>query len=189
MGELARQVQHVTGQTVKPAFADQGHTGDTAAQAAGDEGMELQIIKPPEAKKASCCCRVAGWSSAVPDDPTACGGRLATMSACLKLWRAFTSSFLPCSRSSMPCLLSKVPIAFDRHLSAHSIRRTGNTVPRSLIVRSDAPLRLPSCQGHPDGPRRPYHRRHRSNLVGTTGRTLYAEMCNGELLRETIDHR
>ncbi|CAB3774505.1 hypothetical protein LMG29542_07882 [Paraburkholderia humisilvae] len=49
--ELARQVQHVTGQTVKLAFADQGYTGDTAAQAARDEGMELQIIKLPEPKK------------------------------------------------------------------------------------------------------------------------------------------
>jgi transposase len=51
VGELARQVQHVTGQTVKLAFADQGYTGDTAAQAARDEGVELQVIKLPEAKK------------------------------------------------------------------------------------------------------------------------------------------
>jgi hypothetical protein len=36
---------------VKLAFADQGYTGDTAAQAARDEGMELQVIKLPEAKK------------------------------------------------------------------------------------------------------------------------------------------
>lgn len=51
MGELAREVQHVTGQTVKPAFADQGYRGDTATQAACDEGMEWQVIKLPEAKK------------------------------------------------------------------------------------------------------------------------------------------
>ena len=51
VAELARQVQHVTGQTVKPAFADQGYTGDTAAQAAREEGIELQAIKLPEAKK------------------------------------------------------------------------------------------------------------------------------------------
>jgi transposase len=49
--ELAQQVQHVTGQTVKLAFADQGYTGDAAAQAAREEGIELQIIKLPEAKK------------------------------------------------------------------------------------------------------------------------------------------
>jgi transposase len=51
VAELARQVQHVTGQTVKLAFADQGYTGDTAAQAAREEGIELQVIKLPKAKK------------------------------------------------------------------------------------------------------------------------------------------
>jgi transposase len=49
--ELARQVQQATGQTVKLAFADLGYTGNTARQAAHDEGVELQIIKLPEAKK------------------------------------------------------------------------------------------------------------------------------------------
>ncbi|WP_041735061.1 IS5 family transposase [Paraburkholderia atlantica] len=51
VAELARQVQRVTGQTVKVAFADQGYTGEDAAQAARDEGIELQVIKLPEAKK------------------------------------------------------------------------------------------------------------------------------------------
>ena len=51
VGELARQVQQVTGQTVKLAFADQGYTGDAAAQAARDEGMELQVIRLSEVKK------------------------------------------------------------------------------------------------------------------------------------------
>ncbi|MGF6547304.1 transposase [Paraburkholderia youngii] len=51
VAELARQVQQVTGQTVKVAFADQGYTGEDAAQAARDEGIELQVIKLPEAKK------------------------------------------------------------------------------------------------------------------------------------------
>jgi len=51
VAELARQVQQVTGQTVKVAFADQGYTGEEAAQAARDEGIELQVIKLPEAKK------------------------------------------------------------------------------------------------------------------------------------------
>jgi hypothetical protein len=40
-----------TGQTVKMAFAGQGHTGEEPAQAAHDEGIELRIIKLPEAKK------------------------------------------------------------------------------------------------------------------------------------------
>jgi transposase len=51
LAELARQVQQATGQTVKLTFADQGYTGETAAQAARDEGIALQIIKLPEAKK------------------------------------------------------------------------------------------------------------------------------------------
>ena len=33
------------------AFADQGHTGEESAQAALDEGIELQLIKLQEAKK------------------------------------------------------------------------------------------------------------------------------------------
>ncbi len=58
--QLARQVQQATGQTVKLAFADQGYTGEGAAQAARDEGMELQVIKLSEAKKSSCCLCGAG---------------------------------------------------------------------------------------------------------------------------------
>jgi transposase len=50
VAELARQVQHVTGHTVKVAFADQGYTGKEPAQAALDEGIELQVIKLEEAK-------------------------------------------------------------------------------------------------------------------------------------------
>jgi transposase len=51
VGELARQVQQATGQTVRVAFADQGYTGEEPAQAALDEGIELQVIKLAEAKK------------------------------------------------------------------------------------------------------------------------------------------
>ena len=49
--ELARQVQEVTEQSVELAFVDQGYTGDAPAQAAQSQGMELQVIKLPEAKK------------------------------------------------------------------------------------------------------------------------------------------
>jgi len=57
VAELSRQVQQVTGQTVKVAFADQGYTGEEAAQAARDEGIDLQVIKLQEAKKGF----VFGW--------------------------------------------------------------------------------------------------------------------------------
>jgi len=49
--ELSRQVQQVSGQTVRLAYADQGYTGAEPAQAASDEGIDLQIIKLPEARK------------------------------------------------------------------------------------------------------------------------------------------
>jgi transposase len=49
--ELARQVQEVTEQSVEVAFVDQGYTGDQAAQAAQAQGMQLEVIKLPEAKK------------------------------------------------------------------------------------------------------------------------------------------
>lgn len=49
--ELARQVQAVTEQSVEVAFVDQGYTGDQPAQAAQAQGMQLEVIKLPEAKK------------------------------------------------------------------------------------------------------------------------------------------
>jgi transposase len=49
--ELAQQVQEVTDQAVEVAFVDQGYTGDEPAQAAQVEGLRLEVIKLPEAKK------------------------------------------------------------------------------------------------------------------------------------------
>jgi transposase len=49
--ELARQVQEVTDQSVEVAFVDQGYTGQVPAQAAEQQGIELQVVKLPEAKK------------------------------------------------------------------------------------------------------------------------------------------
>ena len=51
MGELAQQVQAVTGEMVSVAFADQGYTGQDPAQAAQAQGIDLHIVKLPEAKK------------------------------------------------------------------------------------------------------------------------------------------
>ena len=48
---LGQAVQQATGQTVKLAFADQGYTGEAAAQAAQQKGLELRVVKLPEAKK------------------------------------------------------------------------------------------------------------------------------------------
>jgi transposase len=49
--ELARQVREVTEQSVEVAFVDQGYTGDQPAEAAQRQGMQLEVIKLPEAKK------------------------------------------------------------------------------------------------------------------------------------------
>ena len=51
VGELARDVQEQTGESVELAFVDQGYTGERAAGAADGEGIELSVVKLPEAKK------------------------------------------------------------------------------------------------------------------------------------------
>jgi transposase len=51
VGQLARQVQAATGETVQLAFVDQGYTGDQPAQAAEAQGLRLEVVKLPEVKK------------------------------------------------------------------------------------------------------------------------------------------
>jgi transposase len=49
--ELARDVQKVTGKSVELAFVDQGYTGEKPAEDAQKHGIELQVVKLPEAKR------------------------------------------------------------------------------------------------------------------------------------------
>lgn len=49
--QLAKKVQEVTGGTVEVAFVDQGYTGDEPAEAAQKQGIRLEVIKLPEAKR------------------------------------------------------------------------------------------------------------------------------------------
>ena len=51
VGELARGVQEVTGQTVEIAFVDQGYTGDVPAAEAKQHGIQLEVVKLPQAKR------------------------------------------------------------------------------------------------------------------------------------------
>jgi transposase len=51
VGRLCEQLQQVTGETVAVAFVDQGYTGEMAAQAAQQQGIRLEVVKLPEAKK------------------------------------------------------------------------------------------------------------------------------------------
>ena len=49
--QLAEQVQAATGQSVEVAFVDQGYTGEQPAQDAQAHGLQLEVVKLPEAKK------------------------------------------------------------------------------------------------------------------------------------------
>jgi transposase len=49
--KLARDVQKVTGRSVKLAFVDQGYTGEKPAEDARKHGIELSVVKLPEAKR------------------------------------------------------------------------------------------------------------------------------------------
>jgi transposase len=53
VGELARQIQEVTGDSVEIAFVDQGYTGDKPAAAAEAHGIRLKVVKLPTAKRGS----------------------------------------------------------------------------------------------------------------------------------------
>ena len=49
--ELARAVQAVTGEHVELAYVDQGYTGEEPAAAAATHGIQLAVVKLPEAKR------------------------------------------------------------------------------------------------------------------------------------------
>jgi len=51
VGDLLADAQSATGNSIKVAFADQGYTGEQAAQEAQQHGVELVVVKLPEAKK------------------------------------------------------------------------------------------------------------------------------------------
>lgn len=51
VGKQAEAVQEVTGQHVEEAFVDQGSTGEAAAQAAQEQGIRLEVVKLPQAKR------------------------------------------------------------------------------------------------------------------------------------------
>jgi transposase len=51
VAQLAQAVQEVTGEHVEMAFVDQGYTGPDAEAAAQEHGIQLEVVKLPEAKK------------------------------------------------------------------------------------------------------------------------------------------
>ncbi len=51
VADLAAAVQEVTGEHVELAFVDQGYTGEDVAAAAQAHGIQLEVVKLPEAKR------------------------------------------------------------------------------------------------------------------------------------------
>jgi transposase len=51
VAELTAKLQEVTGGTVEIAFVDQGYTGEDAAKDAEANGVKLEVVKLPKAKK------------------------------------------------------------------------------------------------------------------------------------------
>jgi transposase len=51
VGELAQAIQAETGGTVEIAYVDQGYTGEDAAHAAQAQGIQLEVVKLPDAKR------------------------------------------------------------------------------------------------------------------------------------------
>ena len=49
--QLAAEVQEATGESVELAYVDQGYTGEAAEQSAQKHGIELKVVKLPEAKR------------------------------------------------------------------------------------------------------------------------------------------
>lgn len=49
--QLAQEVQAATGQSIEIAYVDQGYTGPDPAQVAQEQGITLEVIKLPEAKR------------------------------------------------------------------------------------------------------------------------------------------
>lgn len=48
---LAEAVQEATGDSVELVYVDQGYTGQTAAEAASEHGLQLEVVRLPEAKR------------------------------------------------------------------------------------------------------------------------------------------
>ena len=51
VGELARSVREATGESVELAYVDRGYTGEKTAREAEAEGIRLEVVKHPGAKK------------------------------------------------------------------------------------------------------------------------------------------
>ncbi len=121
MGELARVVQEVTGQSVELAFVDQGYTGDVLAQKAKAHGIQLEVIKLPQAKRGFVLLpRRWVWNAPLPGWH-AFGGWLAIMSGFLLPLQVFISSPLLVSCLANGSLSCEVG---DQRCDPHGLEET-----------------------------------------------------------------
>ena len=51
VGRMAEAVQAATGTSVKLAYVDQGYDGEKSAEIAREHGIELEVVKLPDAKR------------------------------------------------------------------------------------------------------------------------------------------
>ncbi len=51
VGRIAKAIQAATDKSVELAFVDQGYTGERAAKAAAEQGIQLEVVKLSEAKR------------------------------------------------------------------------------------------------------------------------------------------
>ncbi len=54
--ELSVKLQEVTKQKLQLAYVDQGYTGESAAEAAPQHGIKLEVVKLSEDSAALCSC-------------------------------------------------------------------------------------------------------------------------------------
>jgi len=104
VGELAAQVQEVTGESVEVAYVDQGYTGEAPASEAQAHGIRLEVVRHHEAKRGFVLLprrwvveRSLAWSARfrrLARDyerlPTTLAGLHFVAFACLMLTRLFT---------------------------------------------------------------------------------------------------
>lgn len=106
VGELAAQVQEITGENVKLAYVDQGYTGEDPSSEAAAHGIQLEVVKHKEAKRGFVLLprrwvveRSFAWSTRfrrlVRDYerlPTTLAGLHFVAFVCLMLTRLFTAT-------------------------------------------------------------------------------------------------
>jgi Transposase DDE domain len=110
VGEMARAVQEVTGESVELAYVEKGYTGERAAEEAEALGMRLEVVKHEEANRGFVLLPRGGGSwSGISHGHLAFGGWRRITRGCRPLWRGYTSSpSFASSSSKRPAFSARV---------------------------------------------------------------------------------